>query len=262
MEHAVNRLERALESVADLTELSALLRSRFVQVHESPVENSYLWFDASLFAFVEVQVQDNQLRGAASYICDADAHLYLADWLGRLDTQDNAMQLLQSLFGARLHVLELSKGGRRIMLPNHLVVLELRGRRGVLDTAQVMDTAASASALDAVLRNLSDVASLSTLFGEEIVRLPGIATKRWLALGGHALIDVLEQGGFTVTFGADLAQNLNTWIAAARDIPEADRWIADCFEQYQRKEQLDRRGTPSVWWRVASSSLELKVSSG
>ncbi|HIA04747.1 MAG TPA: hypothetical protein EYN66_23115, partial [Myxococcales bacterium] len=259
MEHAVKRLEHALESVVDLTELSALLRSRFVQVHESPVENSCLWFDASLFAFVEVQVQDDQLQGPASLICGADAHLYLADWLGRLDTHDNAIQLLQTLFDARLHVLELSKGGRRIMLPNHLVVLELRGRRGVLDTARVMDAAASASALDAVLRNLSDAASLSTLLGEEIVRLPGTTAKRWLALGGHALIDALEQGGFTVTFGAGLDQALTTWIATAKDIPEADRWIADCFDQYQRKEQLDRRGTPSVWWRVTSASLELKV---
>lgn len=262
MEHAVNRLERALESVTDLMELSALLRSRFVQVHETPVENSYLWFDASLFAFVEVQVQDNQLGSPASLICGTDAHLYLADWLGRLDTQDNAMQLLQTLFGGQLHVLELSKGGQRIMLPNHLVVLELRGRRGVLDVARVMDTAASASALDAVLRNLKDVASLSTLLGEEIVRLPGTTTKRWLALGGHVLIDALEQGGFTVTFGLSLAQALNGWIATARDIHEADRWIADCFEPYQRKEQLDRRGAPSVWWRVTSSSLELNRFSG
>ena len=109
---------------------------------------------------------------------------------------------------------------------------------------------------------MNDVASLSTLLGEEIVRLPGTTAKRWLALGGHALIDVLEQGGFTVTLGADLAQTLNTWIAAAKDISEADRWIADCFDQYRRKEQLDRRGTPTVWWQVTSSALELKVSSG
>ena len=86
MEQAMKRLEHALESVTSLTELSALLRSRFVQVHESPVENSYLWFDASLFAFVEAQFHDNQLQGSASLIYNADAHLYLADWLGRLDT--------------------------------------------------------------------------------------------------------------------------------------------------------------------------------
>jgi hypothetical protein len=185
--------------------------------------------------------------------------MYLADWLGRLDTQDKAVELLQQLFGGSLHVLELSKGGQRLMTPHHLTLLELRGRRGALDTVRVMDSAASATALDAVLRNLSNTESLKALLDEEIVRLPGISEQRWLALGGHALIDALEQGGFTVTSGPALVLELQTWIAFATDISEADTWIAACFNHYQRKELADRRGTPLVGWRITASKVELRI---
>jgi hypothetical protein len=246
------RFRAALSWPQTPDEVGACLGRAFRPVGNGPVDESQVWVHRPSLVLVEAVVEGDRLAGKATLIAGDDVRLYLMDWLSRLPDIDSAVTLLTQLCGRHPHVLEISKGGQRLLLPEILTVVELRARRRELERAQVMDTQASASALDAVLRTHSDAAAIQALLDGDFAEVQA-DPPLYLVLAGNALVTASRTGRFGLVWGDGLIERLQS--IAPQSVAQMDAWLARLFSPVLRHETSDRRGAARVQWRAGPNQL-------
>ena len=202
---------------------------------------------------VEVVLAGDAIVGRA-IAAGADGEAVWPELLRDSGSVGAAGAALEALEGTPCVPVELLARVQRWWLPTACRVVEIRGRREV-ESARVIEAAASRRAIDALLGSLERRPNLEAVLGP-LTEMAGLD----MALGGRMIVDV--RGAATRSLGPDsAAEALSAAFAGAR-LSEVDRAVGGAIARFGRREGAMPSGAPDVEWRFPALRVGLRWRGG